>query len=445
MPRAKTQTAKKSTKVVKKKQEQEQKQINIDELIAHIRAEVKKEIVNEFEEKIKLAESRVTEGIQQRRDKITLTGDTQYTLETDTDGLQFNKETDTVLLVGRNGQLATGTKSPRTVGKGSAHFKAGYSSEAVLPISGNGSTRGVIVEGDGDDDKTFTFRAVSRMNRQGANILSDGALVLGKMEKLNDATLSVYHRHNEGHGLNVSIPSLEFDSAVLGLNGAPVMSNRYNFIEATADDNSVSDGTKVFKVNAQGDVFSAGGMYSNRTSYAELFEWADGNTRDEDRFGFTVAVNEEGKLIVADEGDLPIGVVVPSAALVGNTMWNTWKDKYQKDELGNLKKRQYYVVEWYDNETSLVHSHFKETLNKNFALPENALELQTDELGNDLEKPILDKSFDTTQEYEGREIRKEWATVCVLGTVPVYKGQLYNNNWIKIKDLNDEVELVLIK
>ena len=442
MPRAKTQTAKKTTKKV---EEPKQQTINIDDLIAHIRNEVKKELVDEFEAKVKLAESRVVEGIQQRRDKITLTGDTQYALETDTDGLMFKQEKNTVLLIGKNGQLATGTKSPRSVGKGSAHFKAGYSSEAVLPISGNGSTRGVIVEGDGDDDKSFTFRAVSRMNRQGVNIFSDGAVTLGKMEKLNEATFGVYHRHNEGHALNVSVPSLEFDGAVLGLNGAPVMSNRFNFIEATADDNSVSAGTKVFKVNAQGDVFAAGGMYSNRSSYAELFEWADGNTRSENRFGFTVAVNDQGKLIVADEGDLPIGVVVPSAALVGNTMWNAWKDKYQKDELGNFKKRQYYVVEWYENETSLVHSHFKETLNKNFALPENALELQTDAWGNDLQKPIVDQSFDSTQEYKGRETRPEWATVCVLGTVPVYKGQLWNNNWIKIKDLNDEVELVLIK
>ena len=442
MPRAKTQTVKKTTKKV---EEPKQQTVNIDDLIAHIREEVKKEITADFEVKVKNAEDRLTSGLQQRRDKITLTGDSQYTLQTDTDGLMFDKDENTVLLIGKNGQLATGTKSPRTVGKGSAHFKAGYSSEAVIPISGEGSTRGVIVEGDGDDDKSFTFRAVSRMNRQGVNILSDGSVSIGKMKKSNDATLSVYHRHNEGQGLNVSIPSLEYDDAVLGLSGAPVMSNRYNFIEATADDNNVSSGTKVFKVNGQGDVFAAGGMYSNRNSYAELFEWADGNTRGENRFGFTVAVNEEGKLIVADEGDLPIGVVVPSAALVGNTMWNAWKDKYQKDELGNDIKRQYYVVEWYDNETSLVHSHFKETLNKNFALPENAMELQTDAYGNDLEKSVVNQGFDNTQEYEGREVRQEWATVCVLGTVPVYKGQLWNNNWIKIKDLNDEAELVLIK
>ena len=52
MPRAKTQTAKKSTKVVEKKQEQEQKQINIDELIAHIRAEVKKKLLMSLKKKL---------------------------------------------------------------------------------------------------------------------------------------------------------------------------------------------------------------------------------------------------------------------------------------------------------------------------------------------------------------------------------------------------------
>ena len=44
------------------------------------------------------------------------------------------------------------------------------------------------------------------------------------------------------------------------------------------------------------------------------------------------------KLIVADEGDLPIGVVVPRPISRGNTMWNAWKDNTQKDELGNLRK-----------------------------------------------------------------------------------------------------------
>ena len=33
----------------------------------------------------------------------------------------------------------------------------------------------------------------------------------------------------------------------------------------------------------------------------------------------------------------------------------------------------------------------------------------------------------------------------LVGTTPVFKGQHTNKNWIVLKDLNDELELMLIK
>ena len=46
-----------------------------------------------------------------------------------------------------------------------------------LFTNGKGSTIGLIVEGEGDDENTFVFKAGSRMNRQGTNIHSDGSLL----------------------------------------------------------------------------------------------------------------------------------------------------------------------------------------------------------------------------------------------------------------------------
>lgn len=408
--------------------------IDVAALTETITQAVTKKLTAEFEGKMQVALQKISSAAEQRRDRIVLTGAKPYAIDATDDGLLFSKENDAVLLVGKNGQLATGTKSPRSFGKGSAHFRSGYTSEADLPTSGDGSTRGVIVEGDGDDDKTFVFRAVSRMNRQGFNVFSDGSAALNSMSKINDATFGVYHRFNDTDAVSIDIPTLEYDHSALSITAETPLNSRWNAISVLAD----SD-TETFRVDGTGAVFTNGSYYSNGTCYAELFEWADGNSRNENRNGFTVTFDSNGKLRVADEGDSIVGVVVPNAAVVGNSAWNHWHKKYRE------KAIKYSVVEWLEIETTKLKSFYKHTLSKDFALPDNAVEIQTDFEGNDLVKPTLDHFWDSSQEYTGRDKRNSWAVVCILGSAPVYKGQLVNNNWIKVKDLNDELELMIIK
>lgn len=424
MPRAKKQVVE---EVVEPK-------IDVAALTEEITQAVTKRLTAEFEGKMQVAIQNISNAAEQRRDRIVLAGEKTYTIDASDDGLLFSKDKDTVLLVGKNGQLATGTKSPRSYGKGSAHFRAGYTSEADLPSSGDGCTRGVIVEGDGDDEKTFAFRAVSRMNRQGFNVFSDGSVALNSMNKINDATFGVYHRFNDTDAMSIDIPTLEYDSTAFSVVAETPANNRWNAINVIAD----SD-TEIFRVDGTGSIFSAGSFYSNGACYAELFEWADGNSRGEDRNGFTVTLDATGKLRVADEGDAVVGVVVPHAALIGNTAWNHWHKKYRG------RTTQYNIVEWLEMETTKLKSFYKHTLSKDFALPDNAVEIQTDLDGNDLTKKALNPLWDSSHDYTGREKRNNWAIVCILGSAPVYKGQLVNNNWIKVKDLSDELELMIIK
>ena len=124
---------------------------------------------------------------------------------------------------------------------------------------------------------------------------------------------------------------------------------------------------------------------------------------------------------------------------MGNTAWNHWHKKYRN------KTIKYNIVEWLEIETTKLKSFYKHSLSKDFALPDNAVEIQTDYNGNDLKKSVLDHTWDSSQTYEGREKRKSWAVVCILGSAPVYKGQTVNSNWIKVKDLNDELELLIVK
>lgn len=408
--------------------------IDVAALTESITQAVTKKLAAEFEGKMQVALQKITSTAEQRKDRIVLTGAKPYAMEASDDGLLFLKENDVVLLVGKNGQLATGTKSPRSFGKGSAHFRSGYTSEADLPTSGDGSTRGVIVEGDGDDEKTFVFRAVSRMNRQGFNVFSDGSAALGSMSKVNDATFGVHHRFNDTDAVSIDIPTLEYDHTALSVTAATPLNNRWNAFNVIADNN-----TETFRVDGTGAVFSNGSYYSNGTCYAELFEWADGNSRNEDRNGFTVTLDANGKLRVADEGDKIIGVVVPNAAVVGNSAWNHWHKKFRN------KQNKYTVVEWLEIETTKLKSFYKQGLSKDFALPDNAVEIQTDYNGNELKRFAVDHTWDSSEEYLGREKRDSWAVVCILGSAPVYKGQLVNSNWIKVKDLNDELELLIVK
>ena len=103
----------------------------------------------------------------------------------------------------------------KTVGYGSARFRANYPSEAPT-FRGLHSTRGVIVEGDGDDEKTFTFRALSRQNRQGFNTPGDGSVLVGDIK---DPTLSRVHinPNNDENVLNMYAGSKIFENTFLNI------------------------------------------------------------------------------------------------------------------------------------------------------------------------------------------------------------------------------------
>jgi hypothetical protein len=192
----------------------------------------------------------------------------------------------------------------------------------------------------------------------------------------------------------------------------------------------------MFRVNGKGETFTHKGFFSNSSGYAELFEWADGNPQNEDRTGLTVAINADGRLIDAnDDNESIIGVVVESAAVIGNTGWNVWQDKFNVDKTDYLK---YKVVEWKDD-SGVLHSEYVASLSPSFALPEDAIIYETGADGGDLKRPLLSKTYDADEDYIPR-IKRGWTLVALKGTVNMYRGQNIRSSWIKIRDLNDELE-----
>lgn len=440
-------TAKKKTNKKKSatKKAVKSNSLDVDALREQLTDEITKKLTAEFDTRIQHAVRRAGQSSEQKRDRVSIVGGAhKYHIDASSDGLEFIKDDHTLFLVGKSGQLGAGTLAPRTAGKGSAHFKAGASSEAIMPTSGTGSTRGVIVEGDGDDDQTFVFRALSKTSRQGFNVFSDGAVGIGSFHKLGDAKLGVYHSQNDTDAVNFTVASKYFDHTVLKLDVAAPRSDRWTALQICSEPDSDSQ-TDLFCVSGSGSVHAHSSYFTNHSGYAEFFEWADRNSRQEERQGLAVALNDSGKLIVAGEGDTPIGVVVSDAAVTGNSAWNHWCRKHQKDHFRNTATRNVEIAEWLEDETTTLKSVYLDSLPAEMALPDNAVIYQTDSTGVGLASDSINRAYDPDQDYECRQHRTAWAAVCLLGTVPVYRGQPVDNRWITVKSINDELELMLIR
>ena len=57
----------------------------------------------------------------------------------------------------------------------------------------------------------------------------------------------------------------------------------------------------------------------------------------------------------------------------------------------------------------------------------------------------LNPDYDPDREYESREERDEWHIVGLLGQIPTTKGRPVADNWIKMKDVSDTVEMYFVK
>ena len=410
--------------------------IDIDALKADLLQQLKFELAAErtAQEQTSSAQTSLT------RSELRLSGEKEFVMSSSNDGFVLSEKDKPLISVNKAGAIGFGTKAPRTNGIGSAHFRVNYPSEAPMPTSGLNSTRGVIIESDADDEKTYSLRVVSRMNRQGFNLTGDGNINFGIMNDADNSKLCMVHTKNDTPALKVNISSKYFDNDVIALT-APHYNKEFNFLKASIK-NTEGDNIDVLKIDGLGNVFFNNSSFSNNRGYAEMFEWADGNSRNENREGFTVALNSKGQLVIADEGDKPIGVVNSNAGFIGNAGWNVWKNTIIKDSQGKPALQKINIVEWLDD-VGVLHSYYLDTLSKDFALPENAVIYETDVDGNDMYKQIKNPAVQDI-EYVSR-LDRRWGVVSIIGSVLMYKGQLTNPHWIKVRDINDEIEQWILK
>ena len=243
-------------------------------------------------------------------------------------------------------------------------------------------------------------------------IKSDGNIVIGntgtpaQVGKLNTSggiTQAAFYVGNTGFASKAMIIGVEGTGDNSGYNFAEYWSGR-------RFDNSSGD--IEFKFRGDGNAYADASWNASGADYAEYFEWSDGNGSSQDRIGLSVVLdgNKIREATGSDAAGTIIGVISGNAAVVGDTSFDKWTSKYEKDDYGRY-----------------VHENY------------------VDENGDTLKRRKLNASYDDSLTYVEREKRKEWDTVGLMGKLRMKKGQQTGTNWIKMRDISASVEEWLVR
>lgn len=206
-----------------------------------------------------------------------------------------------------------------------------------------------------------------------------GNLVAGTTNSANtNDSFVIGHRNNATYQ----------DSIICGSYNAPQTSYD-RFIVGR----SITTRANAFRITYEGNAYAMGAYNTVGADYAEYFEWADENVNNDDRVGYFVTFDNKNMIRLANDADTYIlGVVSGNPAIMGNSYAGNWRGLFLEDDFGRVIK---------------------------------------DDSGN----PIINPDYDNTKEYIGRDNRKEWAAVGMLGVLPVRDdGTCEVNGYCKVAD-----------
>jgi hypothetical protein len=199
-----------------------------------------------------------------------------------------------------------------------------------------------------------------------------------------------------------------FNSAALGAymgisHDGHVAMGHYN-LEGTNGSNSgvvgdcliIGNGTNTTRSNAfrvayNGSVYGKGAFNTTGADYAEMMEWLDGNSANDDRRGlFAYVEGDKIRLATSDDIDKSrIGIISATPAVVGDNYDDDWCDKYLTDVFGViLIHKVHHDAEYRVNEET----------NEKICIQE----------AYDAIEPILNPDYDPKQKYISRAERPEY-------------------------------------
>jgi len=170
----------------------------------------------------------------------------------------------------------------------------------------------------------------------------------------------------------------------------------------------------------------------NRADYAEMFESISEFADKKIPRGTSVALVGE-KIRPAKQNEIPFGVISSFPIMLGGNGGFEWSGKYLRDEFGNYIFHE--VEKWYskDKDGRAVRGYTAQS-----KAPKGSLIKMKRE-------PMINPEYDKNKPYVTRMERIEWNMVGLVGKLKILKGQPVDPRWIKLKDINDEVEEWLIR
>lgn len=223
-----------------------------------------------------------------------------------------------------------------------------------------------------------------------------------------------------------------FDADILRLGAERGDNVAWAFTRFFEDTNGTN--TERFRVESDGQVrIATGQTFDADLGYGEFMEWDDGNPAGEDRVGVTVVnVPETGKIRVAVDGEMPIGVV-SGVASGHNAAALQWYGVYERDQFGRIKKDNQGQSK--KNPQFVPDARWKSNREANEAW--NAanpnkrprrLNVVYDQDGN--ETP---ETLSANDGYVERRERKEWDIVSFVGQEFIRDDAPKDPRWVKLK------------
>ncbi len=230
-------------------------------------------------------------------------------------------------------------------------------------------------------------------------------------------------------------------------------SNAGDFYQLRIYANALSD--PQFSLSGNGSAYADGSWSATGGDYQEFFETLSGGALEVGKCA--VLDNDKVRLYDADSDEVEdiIGVVRPkgdqkNSAVIGNTAWANWKDKYMTDDYGRYLHEDREVVTWdhpdgpeWDHEKNApgkarTVSHYADAVPEDVTVPADAVRSM-----QSVRK--LNPDFDGDREYVNREDRDEWALIGLLGQVQVKAGETVPSRWIKMKAISGAVDMYLVR
>ena len=317
------------------------------------------------------------------------------------------------------------------------------------------ATNNVRLEGGGTTSTYLEYRGylghqfyVDTTERM--RIISNGFVKHGNTGSYRSATSTFHEFRSSENNVNLVIDSTN----------ASLSADIVNFIALRASSGgnwvflscfSGNGADREFRIDGDGTTHADGSYSSSGGDYAEMFEWKDGNTSNEDRVGKTVVLEgNQIRLSTSDDAQSSIiGVVSARPIVLGDAHSERWSEKFEKDVYGRYVFEEYTQTEWTEedeNGEKTLKSFQTDQIPNDETVPSDAIVTSTEDDGKTpLMRRKLNTDFDPSQTYIPREKRKEFSAIGLVGKLRVNADQAVGDRWIKMREISDTIHEYLVR